>query len=400
MMPGTPGFVGERLKEAREAHELSAAALADFLGVTIQSISQYENNKQTPSPQVMRRIQEQLGLPYHFFFAPIAADENDPLFFRSLESASKLVRIKMSRRFVWLRELTRYLGESIQLPKVNFPALDLPKTPAHLSEDQIELAAGEVRKFWNLTDNPISNLIWLIENNGAVVSRQELGTEDLDAFSQWNTNDRRPYFVIGSDKKSAVRSRYNVAHELGHIVLHRHIRSEDLNDKAQFKLIEKQAHYFAGAFILPAETFAADFLCGSTLDRFVSLKPKWKASIQFMVMRCLSLGIINQDQHKRMMINISRRGWRKNEPFDDTIEPEQPRFLRRAVELLVNKKIVDPTEIAFRLRLSDRKIEELAGLESSFLTNSSSNPATSISLDGESENTSDRGNILRFPRFS
>jgi Zn-dependent peptidase ImmA (M78 family)/DNA-binding XRE family transcriptional regulator len=399
MRPGTPGFVGARLREAREARELSAAALAGVLGISRQAISQYENDEQTPSPQVMRRLAEILRLPYHFFLMPAAEEETDIIFYRSLESAAKVSRLRAERRYSWLRKLVRYLRGTVRFPKVNFPEFDIPNDPRHIGVSDIEDIASRTRRFWGLEDLSISNLTWLVENNGAIVSRHELGSDRLDAFSQWNLADSAPYFVLGSDKGCAVRSRYDVAHELGHMILHRGLRRERFNDKAVFKLIEDQAHRFAGAFILPERSFAAEFPSTPSLDQLMAIKPNWKVSIQFMVMRCADLGIISADRKARLFANISARGWRRQEPLDDMIEVERPRLLRRSIEMLMDKHIVSASEIPFRLRLDQADVEELAGLDQGYFREHDPEPdVLEMTPTIETDDNQDNPSILRFPR--
>lgn len=402
MRPGTPGFVGEKLREGREARELTAIALSELIGVTRQAVSQYEGGAQYPAPYVMRRITEVLRLPYHFFLAPPSPEETDPIFYRSLESATKHARLRAERRFGWLRKIASYLRGLVQFPKVNFPDFGPQGDPRRITDRDIERTAAETRRFWGLKDHSISNIAWLVENNGAVLSRFEMGSDKLDAFSQWNESETAPYFVLGSDKDSAVRSRYDVAHELGHMILHRGIQRERLKDKVLFKLIENQAHRFAGAFLLPESTFSDEFLRSPTLDQFKAIKPKWKASIQFMIMRCFDLGIISSDQKTRLFANLSARGWRRREPLDDEIEPERPRFLRRSIELLIDRQVIAPTEIPFRLKLSARDIEELAGLDLGYFgqweTGSPDVLQFEVPTDPEDNGPDDQTSIIRFPR--
>ena len=108
-----------------------------------------------------------------------------------------------------------------------------------------------------------------------------------------------------------MRSRYDLAHELGHILLHRSVRKEAFVDKAVFRLIEQQAHRFAGSFLLPGSTFGAEFGRMPTLEYLTSLKAKWKVSIQFMIMRCAELDIISEHQKGRLFAGLSARGWRQ-----------------------------------------------------------------------------------------
>ena len=120
-----------------------------------------------------------------------------------------------------------------------------------------------------------------------------------------------------------------MSHELGHMILHRRVPRQIFSEKAIFKSIERQADRFAGAFILPESTFSCEFLSPPTLDLFRSLKPKWKASIQFMIMRLCDLGIITPERKAQLFVNLTARGWRRKEPMDDSIKPEEPRLLKR-----------------------------------------------------------------------
>src|SRR5215212_8094956 len=110
MRPGTPGFVGARLREGREARGLTATALSEILDVTRQSVSQYENEQQTPRPEVMQKIEQVLNLPPAFFSRPVVGEPGErKIFYRSMSSATKHARARMDRRYDWLREITDYL---------------------------------------------------------------------------------------------------------------------------------------------------------------------------------------------------------------------------------------------------------------------------------------------------
>src|SRR5205823_1961971 len=104
-----------------------------------------------------------------------------------------------------------------------------------------------------------------------------------------------------------------------------------------------------------------------SLDTFVSLKRRWGVSIQAMIMRCRDLSIINDDQEKRLWINLNRRGWKKEEPLDNLIEPETPKLIRRSIEMLISENVRRPEHIIADLHLASSDIEELAGLPSGFL---------------------------------
>lgn len=366
MRSGTPGFVGARLREAREARELTAISLADLLGVSRQAVSQYEKGLQSPAPEVMKRISTVLNLPIHYFLRPVLPEDENALFYRSMNTATKSSRARAERRYGWVREIVGYVRQYTKLPAVNFPDFSLPSDPSSISDQQIEETAAALRAAWGLGDGPISNVMWLVENNGAIMSRYELGADELDAFSQWCTSEGVPYFILGADKNCAARSRYDVGHELGHMVLHRKVRRTQLNQKAAFALIERQANRFAGAFLLPERSFSEDFF-GPTLDSLRALKARWKVSIAFMIKRAGQIGLILADQERRLWMGLSRRGWKYAEPLDDTLPPEEPRLLRRSLELLIKSGVVARHDIPFHLALGTGDIESLTGLPRGYL---------------------------------
>lgn len=401
MKTGTPGFIGARLREAREARGLPAIALADLIGVTRAAVSQYENNAQTPRPDIMERIAATLHLPHEYFRRPMRQSEKGAIFYRSMSAATKAARTRAESRYSWLREIVIYLREFVQFPSVNIPDCIFPDDPIRISYDQIEELARKTRHFWNLGEGPISNVVRLIENNGVIVARDELGAETLDAFSEFNAEDGMPYIILGSDKAVAVRSRFDAAHELGHLILHRNINKNRLSRPTDHQLIETQAHRFAGAFLLPEQAFASEFY-SANLDALRILKPRWRVSIAMMIKRAEDLEFISSEQVKRLWINYSRRRWRGKEPLDDELEVEKPRLLVRAFELLFNEGIQTCEQILSHLPLNPNDIEGLAALSGHLTRISADEPSVRVlDLTGRTRHKSqyqiDRpGQVIQF----
>jgi len=366
MRPGTPGFHGERLREAREARGLTAAMLADLIAVTRAAVSQYESGTQSPAPHVMQAIARVLNLPVDFFLSPSPVSPANVVFYRSMSSATKRARTRAERRYGWLRQVVAFLRGYIQFPAVRFPSFDVPSDPAALTETTIEELASAARRHFRLGDGPVSNIAWLLENHGAVVTRCDLDAGSLDAFSEWREDEGMPYVILNAAKESAARSRFDVAHELGHMVLHRHLPRLPQREDHHFKLIEHQANCFASAFLLPAEAFRGD-IGVVTLDRCVALKSKWRVSVQAMLMRARQIDAVSEDQEQRLWINLGRRKWRTREPLDDVLPPENPKLLAKSIELLVRENIVDPVDLPRQLRLAQSDVEELTGLPAGFL---------------------------------
>ena len=311
----------------------------------------------------MTRIGSILNLPTHYFTRPVHQVEPNAVYFRSLSSATKTARTRAARRLEWTREIVTYLREFVQFPSVNIPDFELPRDPARITGQDIERLADETRRYWKMGNAPISNVVWLLENNGAVVVRDDLGADTLDALSTFVHSDRTPYIILGAGKGVAARSRFDAAHELGHILLHRNVDRVRFSLPADFKLMEMQAHRFAGAFLLPAKAFLEEYYAPK-LDLFRALKPKWKVSIAMMIMRGDHLGLMEPESKQKVWMNYSRRGWRTEEPYDNELEVEQPRLLRRSIELLLNQRVQSKETILSRVHLSITDVEEITGLPS------------------------------------
>lgn len=359
------GFIGESLIRGREARGFSQAELARSIDKTRSAVSQYESGKNPPSLETMARIEAVLNLPPHYFRRIPPKVKNGTIFYRSMSATTKSARIAAERRYEWLKEIVRFVRGYVNLPEVNFPDFELPTNLHKIDAELIELAATETRRFWGLGDGVISNVTWLLENNGAIVSRFELDAETLDAFSEFNQEDETPYIILGADKNKCARSRFDAAHELGHLILHRNIDRTRINHTSDFALIERQANRFAGAFLFPAKSYHAEVFMPS-LDNFRVLKTKWQVSIQLMIYRAQDLGIISQEQAGRLFKSCNRRGWKYEEPYDDVMLVEQPRLLRRAMQMLTNEKVLSPYDVLYALPFARRDLIEFASLPKDF----------------------------------
>lgn len=368
MRVGTPGFIGTRLTEARQARGLNGTELADLLGVSPQSVSQYEHGRQSPSPDMLTLMSDKLNVPLSYFTREITHIETNPIFWRGRTTATRAARDRAEIRLIWIREIIDYLTGFFDFPNLDLPKLmDAPKDFRAIDTEYLESVAASVRAHWRIGEGPMPDLLLEMENNGIIVSRIHVGAEKLDAFSQWSTIYHIPFVVLSRDKASAGRQRFDAAHELAHLVLHRNVDPKRLNSAADYKIMEDQAHYFASALLLPADEFAND-LWTPTLDGMLALKERWKVSVGAMIKRCKALYIVDDESEKRLWINYNRRGWRKAEPYDGKIEKERPRLLPRSITQLLAEGEQSVSQILSALPLAPKDIEELCDLEPGTLT--------------------------------
>lgn len=360
MRLGTPGFVGARLREAREARGVTAPVLAKLVGVSRAAISQYENEQASPGPDVLRRLSTVLNLPPDFFLKA-RVQKTQSIFFRSRAATTIGSRTRAAVLLDWLADIAQELSSRLQFPQVRLPILDLPRDPQKFDSELIEAVAAETRRQWGLGNGPISNVVWLLENNGAIVTRGEIEEPHMDSFSRYDSQDLRPFIFLNADKSSAVRSRFNAAHELGHCILHRDIPSEYWSSDSKVQIRERQAHKFASAFLMPRETFANDILIPS-LETFLALKEKWLVSMSAMLVRCEDVGLVSDEHSVRLWRNLGRRGWRTQEPLDDKLRAEEPRLLPKAVQALAERNPQAPLELLKSVSLSAHDAAEITML--------------------------------------
>lgn len=351
-------LVPSRLRDARKAARLSQEGLGDLVGVTRQAISAYERGNKSPEPEAFERLARSLEQPIAFFTNEDSPTfgEYGPRFFRKFGPDTNRRNEACAVLGGWFVQTARYFERFVNYPAVSVPEASPAEPSGRYSQEEIDAAAERCRSTWGLGLGPISNVLALLEAKGIAVCRYELEGDKVEAFSFWNGD--RPFIFMSSEKEAGVRIRYDLAHELGHLVLHRWVDESDLTNPKALKGIEGEADRFAAAFLLPRRSFPNEVYT-TRLDAFVNLKRRWLVSVQAMIYRCRDLSLIDADQFLNLYKQISFRKWRKREPLDDpsVIPIEQPRLLRRAAEIVLSSGTKHPDEIRADLPLSPRLIE-------------------------------------------
>ena len=328
------GFQPRRLTQARALRGIGTMQeLASLTDLSKQMISRYESGKSIPPEDKVRLIASRLNLELRFFFIPIQVCSDSPAMFRSVRDPLRQA-IKRSQSLLEIAEESLSLVEEyVELPKYTLPRLNPSGGIQSLTVEMIENAAVTTRELLGFASGPLPNLVTLAERAGIVVVRTFLAERELDGLSRW----REPHpIVILNDSKTPARSRFDLAHEIGHLVLHSYVPRDYLQVKSLFRLLEEQAHTFASALLLPRDEFRNDVWTG-TLDEFQSLKPRWQTSIQAMVRRSKDLGIISDEEYRRLFTRIGARGWRFKEPLEDAIPDEIPTVLRTGIEIVYDE---------------------------------------------------------------
>lgn len=365
------GFFGARLKQAREALGLSATELANEAGISKQIVAKYESNEKKPSPATLDKLAAILGVGTSLFVSPPADFAPLPVFYRSLKSESQKSKSQVEAKLRWLREVYSFFEDRFILPDLNLPDVFIDKDIKDIEDSEIDEIALQARLYWKLDLLPIPNMIKLLESNGIIVAEMDLLSNKMDAFSQWGMYMQSPLVVLGADKGVAVRSRFDAAHELGHIILHQSVQNQErIEDKEYNDLLEKQANRFASEFLFPKDAFLSEVIHPS-LDVFMALKQKWGVSIKAMIVKASDLRLLNPDETKRTYMNYYRRGWgptKKGEPYDDSLIKEKPTLFKSCVEYLIEKQGWTKTGLANVLSYPTLTLEKLLGLEKGFFS--------------------------------
>lgn len=362
-------LVPERLTEARLAARLTQTELADEIGVTRQAVSAYELGTKNPEPTTMQEISRALSQPIPFFTKTehTAFGAFSTNFFRKVGANTKRRNLACEVYARWFAASVHAFDEIANLPIVDVPQFEPEdRLRSAYTEEEIESIAEKVRQHFGLGWGPISNVIRLLEVKGVSVCRLEIVGENIEAFSYWS--GERPFIFLASDKGSAARARFDVAHELGHLCLHRWVSAVEIEDAGRLKQIEAEANRFAGAFLLPRRSFPNE-VYSPRAEAFIPLKERWKVAIQAMVYRCKDLELFDDRQVTNIYKQISFKKWRTKEPLDGPggIPLERPTLLKTIAELVLSKGQAAIEDICNQLAFNTSVIEQLWGLEAGIL---------------------------------
>lgn len=362
-------LIPTRLRDARLAKRLNQAELGEAIGKTRQAISAFELGEKAPEAITLAQIAAVLEQPLGYFTVPDREGFGafGPRFFRASGSETKRRNLMCDVYSCWQVQIASYFDSFINYPSVTLPAITPADKSGAYDGDEIEDAAAECRKLWGLGYGPLSNVLALAEGKGIIAVRLRMDGERIDAFSFWN--GARPFLFLASEKESAARARFDVAHEIGHLVLHRGVGQEEIEDPKTLKRIEAEANRFAGALLLPRQSFPNEVFT-TRLEAFVGLKERWKVAIQAMVYRCKDLGVFDEYQVTNIYKQISARKWRTKEPLDDPhlFPVEQPRLLRKSVDMLLSSGKKSPDDLRNDLALAPWVIEALCNLDDGALS--------------------------------
>jgi Zn-dependent peptidase ImmA (M78 family) len=278
--------------------------LSQLVGVSTRTLSGYENNDGQPSPETLSRLAKVLDFPESFFLAE-ELDELSPdaASFRALSKLTAGQRDTALSAGRIAMELSNWIEERFRLPQPDIPSLNLFHNVREAANP--ESAAEVVRARWGLGNAPVQNMIHLVEAHGVHVFSLAQQCIEVDAFSLWWKGEP---FIFLNTMKTAERSRFDAAHELGHLVLHGEDRIPHGREQ------EQEANHFAASFLMPKSSVLAHMPRYPSTRQIIAGKRIWKVAAMALTHRLYEIGLSSDWHYRNASIELGRLGYRSGEP--------------------------------------------------------------------------------------
>jgi Zn-dependent peptidase ImmA (M78 family)/DNA-binding XRE family transcriptional regulator len=331
-------FTPSRLTVARMRRRFSKKDLAEVVGLTPHAILRYESTENVPTLIAVQRLARALDFPVDFFFDPeVDIPKEDTASFRSMNAMSARERDAALAAGALSFLMSDWVDRRFDLPTPDL--LDL-------SDENPEVAARSLRESWGLGEQPIRNMVHLLESKGVRVFSLAENTLTVDAFSVWRGDT--PYIFLNTVKTSE-HNRLDAAHELGHLVLHKH-------GGPKGRKAEEQANLFGSWFLMPAESVLSEIPRIHTINQVVEAKKIWSVSVMALIHRLNRLKIMSDWQYRMFCIDATERGYRAAEPFG--MARETSVVWQKVLTTLWNERVTK-SDIAHALHIPSDEIENL-----------------------------------------
>ncbi len=334
----------EMIQLARESRACTQEKLAQRTGISQGHISKFEQGQLPVPEQQLEKIARVLDYPRAFFMlrGAIYGLGISNLYHRKRKTvpSQKLKQIQALLN-LYVLQIQRLLSAVDLDSKYAFHTLD--------SEDYNNNAAEIaqlVRAQWHIPLGPITDLVGVIERAGGIVIKCDFDTLKFDAQSRWLKDEGLPPMFYINKEAPGDRIRFTLAHEVGHVIMHR-IPTPN---------IEREANQFAAEFLMP-EGDIRDDLSQFSLQRAAKLKMKWKVSIAALTKRAADLKVISEAQYRRYFTQLGAMGYRRREPVE--IASEQPHVLPQIIQTYRKELGYTQEELCQILAVNKRDFERM-----------------------------------------
>lgn len=308
-------FNPSRLRLARKRRGLTQVALAKKAGIKLWTLIAYDSGARAPSTENVRALAAALSFPPEFFFGTdLELPEQGGASFRAMKAMTAAQRDAALSAGALALSLSEWIGARFELPAPGIP---------NLNAQDPETAAQMVRADWGLGERPARNMVHLLESRGVRVFSLPVESLRVDAFSVWHAG--LPFIFLNT-KKSPEHSRFDAAHELGHLVLHTHGPPRGRDP-------EQEANRFASAFLMPSGSILASRISRTpTLAALIHAKRAWMVSVAALAYRLHALRQLSDWNYRRLCIAMAEAGYHRHEP--ESIQRETSQVLTKVFDAL------------------------------------------------------------------
>lgn len=347
-------FSKDRLRIAKDLRGLSNTDFAEKLSCSLSKVKQLLDADKEISGNDQAEICRVLNLPMSFFIEnDIQPHETEQIFYRSVARIKAQHRKANEAYTLLAKNINTYLLKKVKLPQFSRPVLDITEI-----QDQhyryIDHIAIELRALWGLGVQPINNIVSLCELKGIRIFRLPNEVKEIDALSYFDDESGSP-FIFVNNFKSAERSRFDCAHELGHIIMHTHNRK--VREEKDNKLLEIEADQFASEFLMPAEAFFATSPRYLSIDNMIEYKKIWRTSLKAVNYKAHKLGLISDWVNRSNLMKINSLGYHIEEP--EETHRDESMMLPKIVSLLVSQPSFDKNKMLDEIGISEDDFNQL-----------------------------------------
>lgn len=339
----------ERIKRARILRNMTLQQVADAVGdISKQAISKYEQGKDCPGSARLIQLAGVFAVKPEYFFRPrsVALGEVE---FRKHSAFGKREQAAVKEQV--REQLERYLDvEALFDLGAGEASRQVLHRYAVANAEQAELAANALRADWELGTAPITNLTETLEEHGVKVVGVD-GHARFDGLCA-ELNHGLDAVVVFNRNRAGERQRFNLAHELGHLMMDLPQAMHGTRDE------ENLCHRFAGALLFPAEQVKASFGASRQnvlMQECLLAKQEWGLSMQAVLRRLLDGNILSDSRYRSAMMLVSRKGWRTREP--GALPAEQTFRLRQLALRALAEELISPSRAAELLATEVMQLE-------------------------------------------
>ncbi|MEO1772062.1 helix-turn-helix domain-containing protein [Candidatus Enterococcus ferrettii] len=370
-------FFGEQLQNVRELKGLSRKDLAELVNVSEQAIWQYENQYTVPKFEIVNEFKRIFSVKPQFFYSKPFTKNISTIEHIAYRAEDRESRKKAKMETTYLDFVSHFIFEfefSVDAPQSSIYSLREASEKLYYNGDSkvtdkksiLQHLAENARSTLDIQNN--RDLLYKLEMSGISILEKNMGSH-IDAYSTW-TKEERPFIILGNIKKSSVRRNFDLAHELGHLLMHRLIDMDSLS-KDEHKVIEKEANDFASYFLIPEEEFVEDFKQikkKSNPYSYVEMKMKYMVSIIALEYRAYKLGLLSYEENRYFYASLNKYKMRQKEPLDEDIPVVKPGKIRALLNFVFENHLLVLNDFLDKYNIELPFLESLLGIDEGFLT--------------------------------